>query len=243
MPVTTSVSAWAVHGPAHGHDPFGTGWSIETIAPPMSRGWRCRAADVGQVDAPDRPDPELLEQAEAVVEVVDLEDRHVAAVAAAPVEQPAGRRAVLGRRDHLEELVTDRHQGVVQAERGDAGIAEADVQRRSARTARRPPDRARRATRATWRNRIMGRHLESRGDIVDAAAMMGRCSSATTSSPGWCSRSVARCSSATSRRSSGRPERPQEEGALERAPVARSVVMAVVGLVAAVWALASLFAG
>jgi hypothetical protein len=39
------------------------------------------------------------------------------------------------------------------------------------------------------------------------------------------------------------PERPQEEGALERAPITRSVVMAMVGLVAAVWALASLFAG
>jgi hypothetical protein len=39
------------------------------------------------------------------------------------------------------------------------------------------------------------------------------------------------------------PERPQQEGALERAPITRSVVMALVGLVAAVWALASLFAG
>ena len=36
------------------------------------------------------------------------------------------------------------------------------------------------------------------------------------------------------------PERPREEGALERAPVTRSVVMAAVGFVAAVWALASL---
>jgi len=36
------------------------------------------------------------------------------------------------------------------------------------------------------------------------------------------------------------PARPQDEGALERAPVARSIVMAVVGGVAAVWALASL---
>jgi hypothetical protein len=39
------------------------------------------------------------------------------------------------------------------------------------------------------------------------------------------------------------PERPQQEGTLERAPITRSVVMALVGLVAAVWALASLFAG
>jgi hypothetical protein len=39
------------------------------------------------------------------------------------------------------------------------------------------------------------------------------------------------------------PDRPQQEGALERAPIGRSVVMALVGLVAAVWALASLVAG
>jgi hypothetical protein len=39
------------------------------------------------------------------------------------------------------------------------------------------------------------------------------------------------------------PERPEEERALERAPIGRSLVMALIGLVAAVWALASLFAG
>ncbi|MGH9138688.1 MAG: hypothetical protein ACRD0G_16865 [Acidimicrobiales bacterium] len=38
------------------------------------------------------------------------------------------------------------------------------------------------------------------------------------------------------------PERPKE-GELASAPVARSVVMAAVGLLAAVWALASLVAG
>ena len=36
------------------------------------------------------------------------------------------------------------------------------------------------------------------------------------------------------------PERPREEGDLEQAPVARSIAMATVGLVAAIWALASL---
>lgn len=39
------------------------------------------------------------------------------------------------------------------------------------------------------------------------------------------------------------PAEPREQGALERAPVARSVVMAGVGLLAAVWALASLLSG
>lgn len=40
-----------------------------------------------------------------------------------------------------------------------------------------------------------------------------------------------------------RPPEAPKEGELERAPVARSVVMAVVGGVAALWALGSLIAG
>jgi hypothetical protein len=36
------------------------------------------------------------------------------------------------------------------------------------------------------------------------------------------------------------PERPAAEGDLRRAPITRSLLMAAVGLVAAVWALASL---
>lgn len=39
------------------------------------------------------------------------------------------------------------------------------------------------------------------------------------------------------------PDTPRDEGALEQAPVRRSVLMAAVGLVAAVWALASLLSG
>lgn len=39
------------------------------------------------------------------------------------------------------------------------------------------------------------------------------------------------------------PERPREEGELERAPLTRSLGMALVGLVGAVWALATLIAG
>jgi hypothetical protein len=39
------------------------------------------------------------------------------------------------------------------------------------------------------------------------------------------------------------PAEPKEENALERAPVARSAVMAGIGLIATVWALASLIAG
>lgn len=40
-----------------------------------------------------------------------------------------------------------------------------------------------------------------------------------------------------------RPPEAPKEGELERAPIARSVVMAVVGGVAAIWALASLVGG
>lgn len=40
-----------------------------------------------------------------------------------------------------------------------------------------------------------------------------------------------------------RPPEAPKEGELERAPIARSVVMAVVGGVAALWALASLVGG
>jgi hypothetical protein len=40
-----------------------------------------------------------------------------------------------------------------------------------------------------------------------------------------------------------RPPVERDEGDLTRAPVARSVVMIVVGLIAAVWALASLLSG
>jgi hypothetical protein len=39
------------------------------------------------------------------------------------------------------------------------------------------------------------------------------------------------------------PSEPREEGALERAPVVRSVLMGALGLIAAIWALGSLLAG
>ena len=39
------------------------------------------------------------------------------------------------------------------------------------------------------------------------------------------------------------PTGPREEGSLERAPLMRSLLMGAVGLVAAIWALASLIGG
>ena len=40
-----------------------------------------------------------------------------------------------------------------------------------------------------------------------------------------------------------RPPQKRDEGDLEQAPVTRSIVMAAIGLVSAVWAVASLFSG
>ena len=39
------------------------------------------------------------------------------------------------------------------------------------------------------------------------------------------------------------PDRPKQDGDLEQAPVVRSVVFAVIGAVAAIWAIASLVSG
>ena len=39
------------------------------------------------------------------------------------------------------------------------------------------------------------------------------------------------------------PAEPRDEGALERAPLVRSLLMGVLGLVAAIWALGSLIVG
>jgi hypothetical protein len=54
-------------------------------------------------------------------EVLDLEHRHVRAVAAT-VQEPARGRALLHRGDDLDERVSQRHHRVAQAEVGDARI-------------------------------------------------------------------------------------------------------------------------
>ena len=61
-----------------------------------------------------------------LVDVVDLEDGHVAAVAAVPGEEAPGRRARTGldRRDHLEERVAHRKHRVAEPELTDARIGE-----------------------------------------------------------------------------------------------------------------------
>ena len=50
---------------------------------------------VGKVNVEDSANAELVELGPSSFEVVDLEDRHVAAVAAAPFEEPAGGRGLM----------------------------------------------------------------------------------------------------------------------------------------------------
>ena len=85
-------------------------------------------ADVGEIGGPHDAHSQLGGPGDSAVEVVDLEDRHVPAIATALVQQPPGRRAVGGRADDLEELIADRHQRVVQPEHRNAWILEAHGQ-------------------------------------------------------------------------------------------------------------------
>ena len=55
-------------------------------------------------------------------QVVDLEHEHVAAIAAAALEQAAGRGLRPHRRNDLEERVAEREHGVAQTEVADAWI-------------------------------------------------------------------------------------------------------------------------
>src|SRR5271155_2923511 len=59
---------------------------------------------------------------------VGLADNHVTAVAAASLEGTAARGAFLDRSDHFDEVVADRQQRVLQAERSYAGIDVADFE-------------------------------------------------------------------------------------------------------------------
>ena len=80
--VTTDVSACGRHGPAQRHDPLGTRLVERHDRPADVAGVQVAAADVGQVDVPHDAHAGLLDGGDALVEVVDLEDRHVPAVAA-----------------------------------------------------------------------------------------------------------------------------------------------------------------
>jgi hypothetical protein len=83
-----------------------------------------RVADVVQVDPPDDAHAERGDAAAVVVEPIRLQHHHVAAVAAAPVEEATRGRRRGDRRHDLEERVADRHDGVDEPELPDARVAE-----------------------------------------------------------------------------------------------------------------------
>jgi hypothetical protein len=92
-----------------------------------------RRRDVVEVGGPDDADAKVVKtrtHAAQLAEVGDLEDRHVAAVAAT-IDEAARGRARLVRRHDLEEVGADLVHGVVEAEGADTrvgvGIAQADV--------------------------------------------------------------------------------------------------------------------
>ena len=85
------------------------------------------AANLAKFALPDRAYAVLREVAHSFVEVVDFEDRHVATVAAHPVEQTARRGSRGDGRDDFEELVADAEEGVVESEFSDTRVAEANV--------------------------------------------------------------------------------------------------------------------
>ena len=79
--------------------------------------------DVVDVDAPHGAHPECLRPLARAREIVELEDEHVPALAAAFEVAPGG-RALLGGGDDLEEVLAQRAHDVVQPEQADARVAE-----------------------------------------------------------------------------------------------------------------------
>jgi hypothetical protein len=82
------------------------------------------AADLWQIGLPHGTDAERLEAGAIAIEIVALDDQHVAAVAAASLEIALRRGTRIDRRDDFEERVADRHHGVAQAELLHGGVVE-----------------------------------------------------------------------------------------------------------------------
>ena len=89
----------------------------------------------------------------AVVDVGHLEHRHVAAVAADPLQVAAGGGALPRRRDHLEERVADREHRIGQPEVGDRRGRGRVVQAQLVPSARSAAGWSA-ATRTAWRRRV-----------------------------------------------------------------------------------------
>jgi hypothetical protein len=82
------------------------------------------AGDVREVDLPHDPHAERGKPPPCPVEVPQVEQGHIAAVASGALELARGRRTLGQRRDDLEEAVADREDDVREAELADAGVAE-----------------------------------------------------------------------------------------------------------------------
>lgn len=85
-----------------------------------------RAANLRQISLPDGADPDRRESRSVGVEIITLDDQHVAAVAAPAREVTLSGRLGVDRRDHFEERVSHGHDGVPEAELLDRRIVEAD---------------------------------------------------------------------------------------------------------------------
>ena len=104
----------------------------------------CRRCPAGRCRQTVRT-PTALGAPPRALQVLEVEQRHVPAVAAGALELSSRRCPGTGRRDDLEEAVADREHDVGQAELGDAGVAE------RARRGRARPAAARRRARARSR--------------------------------------------------------------------------------------------
>jgi hypothetical protein len=87
-----------------------------------------RAGDVRQVDLPDDPHPHLRDPLARAVEILEVEEHHVATVATGPLEMTPGSRTRFDRRDDLQKAVADGEDGVRQAKLADAGVAKGLVE-------------------------------------------------------------------------------------------------------------------
>ena len=68
--------------------------------------------------------PSAPARARAARRIRQVEDHHVAAVAAVALQPPSRRGVLRDGADHLDEAVADREHGVGQAEQPDTGVAE-----------------------------------------------------------------------------------------------------------------------
>ena len=133
--------------------PAGPARSSDTIVPPMSAGCRWVPEMSGRSICQTTRTPSLADPPARGRRVVELEDRHVAAVAAAAFELAPGGRARAGGGDDLDEAVAERVDRVAQSELGHAGVGEGLAEAELAPRSRSTTGSSSAATRTAWRRR------------------------------------------------------------------------------------------